>query len=95
MIICAAIMVHIKETDRDCVLCGIRHGNCYSQIEAMGLKYGKDYRVIQEGFMDNFGNFFSREGAFNIAIENGQLSASTRQLKKERQENELYSEDLY
>ena len=45
--------------------------------------------------MDAQHNFYTREDAFNLTLANGQLSASTRQLKRERNEKELYSEDLY
>ena len=41
------------------------------------------------------GHFYNRKEAFKIAINCGQLSASTRQLKREKCELELYSEDLY
>ena len=39
-----------------------------------------------EGFLDSNGEFHDRNEAFNIAMNNGQLSASTRQLKRERHE---------
>ena len=51
--------------------------------------------MLCEGFMDAQHNFSTREDAFNLTLVNGQLSASTRQLKRERNEKELYSEDLY
>lgn len=95
MIVCAAVKFLITKTNRECILCGIRHGDCFSQIADLGLKKGVDYKILCEGFMDAQHNFYTREDAFNLTLANGQLSASTRQLKRERNEKELYSEDLY
>ena len=52
----------------------------------LGLKKGVDYKILCEGFMDAQHNFYTREDAFNFTLANGQLSASTRQLKRERNE---------
>ena len=40
-------------------------------------------------------NFYNRYEAYNIAMTNGQLSATTRQHKHDTGERELFSEDLY
>ena len=89
MIICAAI----KDTRTGAVFGGIRHGDIYSAMHDAGITPPKDAAI--EGFLDEKNNFHDRNEAFNIAMNNGQLSASTRQLKRERHETELYSEDLY
>lgn len=89
MIICAAI----KDTRTNAVFGGIRHGSIYSSMRDAGITPPHEFAI--EGFLDSNGKFYDRNEAFNIAMNNGQLSASTRQLKRERYENELYSEDLY
>lgn len=89
MIICAAI----KDTRTNAVFGGIRHGYIYSAMCDAGIT--PPHEAAIEGFLDEKNNFYNRHEAFNIAMNNGQLSASTRQLKRERYENELYSEDLY
>ena len=89
MIICAAI----KDTRTDVVFGGIRHGSIYCAMRDAGITPPHEFAI--EGFLDSNGDFYDRNEAFNIAMNNGQLSASTRQLKRERHETELYSEDLY
>ena len=89
MIICAAI----KDTRTGAVFGGIRHGFIYSAMHDAGITPPHEKAI--EGFLDEKGNFYDRYEAYDIAMNNGQLSASTRQLKRERNETELYSEDLY
>ena len=89
MIICAAI----KDTRTGAVFGGIRHGFIYSAMHDAGITPPHEKAI--EGFLDEKGNFYDRYEAYDIAMNNGQLSASTRQLKRERHETELYSEDLY
>lgn len=89
MIICAAI----KDTRTNVVFGGIRHGFIYSAMRDAGITSSHEFAI--EGFLDSNGEFYDRKEAFDIAMNNGQLSASTRQLKRERHETELYSEDLY
>ena len=48
-----------------------------------------------EGFLDEKNNFYNRYVAREIAMTNGQLSATTRQHKRDTGEKELFSEDLY
>lgn len=89
MIICAAI----KDTRTDAVFGGIRHGDIYSAMHDAGITPPKDAAI--EGFLDEKNNFYNRYEAYNIAMTNGQLSATTRQHKRDKGERELYSEDLY
>ena len=89
MIICAAI----KDTRTGAIFGGIRHGFIYSAMHDAGIAPPHEKAI--EGFPDDKGNFYDRYEAYDIAMNNGQLSASTRQLKRERHETELYSEDLY
>lgn len=89
MIICAAI----KDTRTGAIFGGIRHGFIYSAMHDAGI--APPHEAAIEGFLDEKNNFYNRHEAFDIAMNNGQLSASTRQLKRERHETELYSEDLY
>ena len=89
MIICAAI----KDTRTDVVFGGIRHGSIYCAMRDAGITPPHEFAI--EGFLDEKGNFYDRYEAYDIVMNNGQLSAITRQLKRERHETELYSEDLY
>lgn len=89
MIICAAL--RIKGTDT--VLGGIRHGFIYSFLHDLRPEIGVS--SVEEGFLDNNGNFLNRFEAFKEALKCGQLSATTRICKQEAKETELYSEDLW
>ena len=89
MIICAAI----KDTRTGAVFGGIRHGDIYSAMHDAGITPPPEAAV--EGFLDEKNNFFDRYEANKLAMTNGQLSATTRQQKRDRGESELYSEDLY
>ena len=89
MIICAAI----KDIRTGAVFGGIRHGDIYSAMHDAGITPPKDTAI--EGFLDEKNNFYNRYEAYNIAMTNGQLSATTRQHKRDIGERELFSEDLY
>ena len=89
MIICAAI----KDTRTGAVFGGIRHGFIYSAMHDAGITPPHEKAI--EGFLDEKGNFYDRYEAYDIAMTNGQMSATTRQHKRDRGEKELFSEDLY
>ena len=89
MIICAAI----KDTRTGAVFGGIRHGFIYSVMHDAGIT--PPHEAAIEGFLDEKNNFYNRYEAYNIAMTNGQLSATTRQHKSDTGERELFSEDLY
>lgn len=89
MIICAAI----KDTRTGAVFGGIRHGFIYSAMHDAGITPPHEKAI--EGFLDEKGNFYDRYEAYDIAMTNGQMSATTRQYKRDTGEKELFSEDLY
>lgn len=89
MIICAAI----KDTRTGAVFGGIRHGFIYSAMCDAGIT--PPHAAAIEGFLDEKGNFYDRYEAYDIAMNNGQMSATARQYKRDKGEKELYSEDIY
>lgn len=95
MIICAAIQFIVNKTGRVVTMCGHRHGDIFSQMAGLGLSPGKDYTEVCQGFMTSSGDFLDRYGAYNEALNCGQLSTTTKQAKRDAMERELYSEDLY
>lgn len=95
MIICAAIQFQMKKTGRVATLCGLRHGDIFSEMADMGLRPGEDYIEVCQGFIDDKGDFLDRYAAFDHAFKIGQLSMTTYQAKHEHHETELYSEDLW
>lgn len=89
MILCAAVRLRTTGTVIGCC----RHGDGYSAIHDFDPFIG--ISEVEEGFLDNKGKFLTREEAFNHAVEIGQLSMTTYQVKCTNSETELYSEDLY
>ena len=89
MIICAAI----KDTRTGAVFGGIRHGFIYSAMHDAGIT--PPHEAAIEGFLDEKNNFYNRYEAYNIAMTNGQMSATARHYKRDKGERELFSEDLY
>lgn len=63
----------------------------HNQIKLMGVK-SKEYKGhVEQGFIDQKGNFLNRKEAFRVAAEAGQIIEKT----GGKDSKELYSEDLY
>ena len=97
-IVCAAIKFTSKaDKDNIIVLPCIRHGDGYKQFAYLNFVLAGNYCRgdwhIEEGFVDSNGKFHSREDAFQLV--KGSLPASLIYFKDQRNETELYSEDLY
>ena len=83
-VVCAAC----RDTD-GLIVAGARHfdGIMHAQIAAMGKS--DSFRGAEQGFIDQFGLFLTREEAYKVAEEKGQL------LNKPTIPGTLFSEDLY
>ena len=97
-IVCAAIKFTSKaDEDNIIVLPCIRHGDGYKQFAYLNFVLAGNYSRadwnIEEGFVDSYGKFHSREKAFDIM--KGSFPASLIYFKEQHKETELYSEDLY
>lgn len=88
MILCSAIKFHIDKTNKEVILCGLRHGDIFKQLEALGFEPHKGYKEIEQGFLTDFGIFLSRNQAYTVALKYGQL-------KHPKDNEELFSEDLW
>lgn len=83
-VVCAA-----NRLDDGTIICGARHWD--KIMRAVAIKIGwDDCRLAEQGFIDQWQNFMTREEACYVAVTNGQI-------KKEDllEEGTLYSEDLY
>lgn len=71
------------------ILCGARHWDniMCAQADAMGIKGGNE----QQGFIDQFGDFLTREEAMRIVKENGQRF----DIERNGGSHVLFSEGLY
>ena len=95
MILASAIKLHIDKTDEDVVLCGLRHGDIFRQLKALGFEPHKGYKEISQGFITDKGEFLDRKRALYHAMDCGQIN-SIRDLKYIREDKiELFSEDLW
>lgn len=98
MIVCAALLVeHDKGKQypfNTTVVPCLRHAGGYSILKNLCPERKLHLEAV-EGFIDNNGNFLTREDAFDEALKCGQLPAELRHLKYERGEKMLFSEDLY
>jgi hypothetical protein len=54
-----------------------------------------EYDFDTQGFVDNKGNFLTREEAWTVAYDAGQIRYICPAQTKERTGNRLYSENLY
>lgn len=97
MILASAIRYKIEATGKEVVLCGVRHGNIFEQLDALGFEPRKGYEEIEQGFIDHKNNFLTREEAYEHAKMCGQICAKIiheREVKKYFGK-ELISEDLW
>ena len=90
MILCAAL--RIKNTNTVIGCC--RHGDGYSALHDLRPEIGM--AQVDEGFINDKGDFLTREEAFEHAFKIGQLSMTAYEHKHEHHElGTLYSEDLW
>lgn len=92
MIIASAIKCEIK--GNQVVLCGVRHGDIFKQMQLLGFS-PDDVEEAEQGFVDNHNNFLDRLQAFEHAKNCGQLCARLIHDKTESGLKSLISEDLW
>ena len=92
MIICAAIRIINHEGENE-IVCGRRHGDCWSIINKLNDDWSAGPRI--EGFVTHTGKFLDRQEAFIHARECGQVSQTTKWKQEDEGITELYSEDLW
>ena len=95
MIVCAAVRLHIDETDKDVVLCGVRHHDVYQQLKDLGFEPNKGYSRAMDGFVDNRGRFRNRTESLIYAIQIGQVNSNIENEYAKGTKVELFSEDLW
>ena len=98
MIICAAVKTNFVNhlgKEVTVMVTGYRHGNCFDTMVKCGAPMPKDRWDEEQGFMTDKGDFLNRKDALKHALECGLLSSTIRNFKEDRNEDELFSEDLY
>jgi hypothetical protein len=82
-IVCAA-----NRFENGPILIGARHFDQHMHIQANYMRI-KGSEPHQQGFVDQYGKFYSRKDAWKIAEKNGQI------IRRCGCDGELYSENLY
>lgn len=96
MIIAAACKFLIN--GNEVILCGVRHGDIYKQLEALKINMNS-VEELEQGFITHKNEFLNRHDAYNLVSKNGQLCARIKHEKDKAREfgkiPELISEDLW
>lgn len=97
MILASAIKYKIEATGKEVILCGARHGDVFTQLEALGFKPRQGYEEIEQGFIDHHNNFLTRKEAFEHAKMCGQICEKIIYEREEKSPfgTEMISEDLW
>lgn len=92
IIVCAANQV-LVDGDLELVL-GARHHDLRMNKTLLRLLKARytSVKVLEQGFIDQFGQFYDRESALKIATAANQINVHR---PKTQPENLLFSEDLY
>ena len=85
-IVCAAIRFN------DHIVCGPRHWDTTMRKMVDLLKDHEFWGKAEQGFIDQFGRFYNREEAMQVARQNNQIIVSDSQMLSL---TALHSEDLY
>lgn len=93
LIVCAANKVSWVRDDSDgeVIVCGVRHWDPLMRNAINHLDVKNDTTVIIQGFVDNRGVFLTREEAFIVAMEAGQIRHKSGDVSSEK----LFSEDIW
>lgn len=88
LVVCAAN----RNRTTGLIICGARHFDeiMHKQMEARPAEERDDWRESEEGFIDQSGNFLTREEAHKVATASGQIRR-----RVGCDERALYSENLY
>ena len=88
MILASAVKFHVDKTNEDVVLCGLRHGDIFKQLKALGFEPHKGYEEISQGFITDKGKYLDRIDALSYALKYKQITDA-------KGKTELFSEDLW
>ena len=98
MILASAIKYKITATGKEVILCGARHGDVFSQLDALGFEPRQGYEEIAQGFIDHKNNFLTRKEAYEHAKMCGQICANIIYDREEGRNpfgKNMISEDLW
>lgn len=88
MIVKAAVKIFDIRQNKEWIIPCMRHCDAFYILKEFGYKKNIDYKELEQGFLDEYDNFYNRIAAKKHAQEFNQLKENTRYA-------ELFSEDLY
>lgn len=83
VIVCAAV-----KSKNGTIICGARHHHCFKTMKSLGIQ--PSFNPDDQGFVDQFNHFHSREESLKIQQHN-----HPDWIKMTDPDHELFSEDLY
>lgn len=87
MITRAAVKIHDLRQNKEIIIPCHRHCDAFLILKEFGYKQVIDYKILEQGFLDEHDNFYSRVAAKRHALACAQII--------ETEFSELYSEDLW
>ena len=90
VIVCAAM----RDNNTGNVLCSVRHWDKHTHWLFDSPKEARQFED-EQGFVDNKGNFLTREEAWIVAYDAGQIRYTWNGQSCEKEGGRLYSENLY
>lgn len=88
MIAAAAVKVQIKATKEELIIPCHRHSNGFYILKLFGFRPG-DYKILDQGFLNEKGEFLNRQDAYWEAVRCHQYNGRRSMI------GELFSEDLW
>lgn len=95
MIVCAAIKIQVEDLDHETIVPALRHGHVFKLLEDLNYAPKTKYKILEQGFITHDNKFLNRKEAFKYVKDIGQCTATQRYYWEDRNQTELYSEDLY
>lgn len=89
MIVSAAVKIMDYRQNKEIIIPCHRHCDAFYILKEFGYKPHQEYKELEQGFLDDKGNFLNRVEAWYIAKENQQLMVIDPTC------HTLYSEDLW
>lgn len=88
MIVSAAVKIKDLRQDKEVILPCMRHCDISFILHELNYKLNIDYKIIEQGFLDENETFYNRINAYEHAWQHNQLN-------EEYNIRELFSEDLW
>lgn len=88
MIVKAAVKIFDIRQNKEWIIPCMRHCDAFYILKEFGYKKNTDYKELEQGFLDEYDNFYNRINAKKHAQKFNQLKENTSCA-------ELFSEDLW